>query len=1237
MMVFLFHRFDVQDTLTVSPTRHEERRGECMIQWDGLVAAVDITILSHDQVMTEEAFNILLKFGQLPSSGLDGGALEAFARRAQKLKGKKSMSPARTSTSTGMAIVEAVYPRDASDTNVIMPTAGACRSSSAKSKVLKELINGVDSHLTPTIRQTGCDQSSLWMVPQQHEDQGSTDFLTPSDVAVLAAEFDPLKRADRAFAALEAVLTSRSASDGPAVSVDLTRQNRRSPLQLFAVARRSRSWLGQLKAAGDRLLTMRLKLGRHGQDLLTHEPTGDTPKELSMAEATPRVTATELIAEARAVVATAERQYASAATTDCPTANSGVVLSARVLSNTPLPSRSTKNLEAFDAWGYYSRWPTPSKNSRPSAAMLTADRESGGDGVIHGEAVTVLKVAAERAGQAAGDGMTDAVDVAQKTSRENVLFAAGLLSVPSLREHPGLIKIHPAARVALDETDSVDKGGGDCAAGIAANGYDPVYVVCERLKGWRPLHEVIKEHGGLVTPSDISAGQDEGLRVLRVWGRQLAATLELLESRSLVLRDLNASTVMVSPDGSNLKVVGFSSLAVLSSDGVISPEAPYLDITLHGPTKPITPPEALTRSVNYAKTDSIRGVACSSNIPHGTRDEKDDHPLVLAGNTRPGAFKTTAAWDIWTFGILLFELAFGRSPPAYGNSLAKAMASSSQIPTVVDDIEDLKLGNIARAVQYDFLSTAGDYEQNVCGSGAVGTCSAIGRGIHPMTEALQYTSFGAAIGARSSFHLSSIERGGDAAIRVSREEAGDGRTAVQLLRRAWVRRQLYLEERGDFGVMTWQSFQKRIRDHFHASATAVPSSLARHTTSPLSNDRWSGKTFPRVDRHSGRATSSEFLARPGPAAIEKLVVRFREADMRGTGYLPIRTVQAVVRDELHLAFSPTETEMLVACLHGGVPKNGSDGEDLDGDDHERLNNISGDAVSKNEDILYAPVVHILRSNLPRSYCDSASSHSGDILRAPTPASLVELLSACLEPDPSRRPSPADLVHVPLLALSGGTEGNGRKDDPRDLAAAAAYVGGQGNDLSLTLVLRERVELPVQAIEDAALSATARSDAVHDGGDNPDKCEQRSSASDLVHGCSSGDVPCSVGAGALVNALSELERLMQQSPARLVPEDPRQAQRIARGHATVIKRIFESGTLVRVSSLALQFLDSEEVRLLVLELCMVQFFAETVAFREFFQHNFAVMSLSWTSLQRITSNAMKSRKRMLCSSSTEFIV
>lgn len=956
----------------------------------------------------------------------------------------------------------------------------------------------------PERRQHGRKENSL--TPRA----ASSVLLRPSDVAALAAGLDPLAQVDRVFTALQTAFEASASAGGQ-------ERRFRSPLHSYAVARRCGRWLDDIVATGNLLTTARLKLGRRGQDLLLADTGRATTTAVSIHKEEPLVTAVELIAEAKAVAATAARLQA---TTGSGVAPLDAVLTARARIYTPLPNRSTRGVQAFDGWGYYGRAAVPQREGRTAGGGGGVGSNQGA-----GEPVVVLEVSAEQARQPLNEG-----DGRGATFGENMGLMASLLSVPVLRDHPGLVKFHPGVRVVLNDSGRAASGGGDHAAGGS-----PLHLVCERLQGWRSLREVVVEHGPLVSPSDIAAGEDGGLRVLRLWGRQLGAALECLGSRSLVLRDLRTSTVFVSPDGAHVKVVAFASLATLASDGTLSSEASPLDPDIHGQTQPLTPPEALTMT-RGRKTDLSRSIS-NDSLSDTTNDGLAPF-LGLATSARPGVFRATAAWDMWTLGVLLFELAFERPPPAYGVALGRAVAAAASTAEA-RDAPSPKIRDVARTVQYDFISAIGE-----CTKGARATEPGMVAQTAPaLAKALQCKSLGNVIGERDSFNRSTIE----SAEPVDRKFDRDDRHAtIGFFRQTWIRRQLQLEERGEMDVMTWQTFRERIARHLEASiaAAAPPLTTAAHQqVSFPGGDEGGGRMLGLVEHNkSGEASLKNIRV---AAAVNRTTARLREADAKDTGWLPFRVVRDVLWNELQLSFSKKEADMIAVCLREGAL--GDSGGD------------SGIHQVKGTDVLYTPLVFVLRASLTPVF-EPRAWRVGDPPRPPTPGSFVELLCLCLEPDPERRPSVSDLLHLPFF--SGGDDIPHEDEVEADCAAAAAYLGGSGNDSLPSLILRERVERPIQAIENACQDLTADKDKAKE------KCESTVPICNISGG---------FGVGALAGALDELERLVHRGCANSITENPRQARNAARGHARVIDEIFESGVLVRASAVALRFLDQEKVR------------------------------------------------------------
>lgn len=1125
------------------------------IEWNGLRAALDAAAVHPQQrATTEEAFTLLVKFGQAPPCG---ALLEPFARNAEELRSRSLLAgPALASLRT-------------------TPVVGAVRDRNDK----PDASNG---------------GSALAVLGPGKNGEASSVLLGASEIAALAVELDPMRRIDSAFASIAEAFGDDDVSTAPVGPITGTRQRGRyrSPLHSYAVARRCRGWKNKLDTVGSCLATTRRRLGRRGQDLLVMNSglaasaeAGNPANSLPAAA----VSARELIAQAKAVTATAaRRQQAGEAGrgrgrgTIGSGHESGAIHTARIHRNAPLLERSARRVQAFDGQGYY-------------YGHAASSRREG-----TGEPVAVLEVspALRRTEESTDDGASDGCGGCdgQRITGENLAFVASVLSVRGLRDQPGLLNIHSEAVVVEDDRKGGRGYDGESTAdGAGAAHLRPTQIVCERLEGWRPLCDVVRERGPLATPSDIAAGEGgEGLRVLGLWGGQLAAALECLASTSLVLRDLRASTVFVSPDGSTVKVVGFLSLTTVGSEGgIVSSEAPDLDSDIHGPTNPLTPPEALTISRAFKNRRLPDNDASLAGCPpHGLPGE---FCLALAGNQNPGELPTTAKWDVWTLGILLFQLAFGHPPPAYGDCLREGLSSlTSDISAAAGGTNDgpvPTVGEMLFGIQYDFLSavglqTTGDKLGEAFATSHVRTS--------PLENALECMSLGAAIGERDMFHvISTVGERGDS-VAVSKTGGGDGgRKTVERFRRAWVRRQLHMEEGGEVDVMTWQAFQERLKRHLDvsiapAAMTTVVASR-RQEFSPQGGGDEGGGRRRAILIGPGDETATTLSSRKqtpwaaASAAVQRTAARLLAADPRGTGRIPFSAVRGVVRDELQLTFSTSEAKLVELCLRDSGDPEAIHG----GDDHGRNGYGSGGERVHREgemDVYYRPLVHVLHAlSLPSggpALGPQRSSTSGhDSLPPPTPTAFVEVLCACLEPSPDQRFCARSLLCLPFFSRCGIERGTVKSTN--DLQAASAYIGGSGNELSPTLALSERVECRIQALEAASADGAP---AVHK------EKTQRATASRTARGI--GCTPTNFGAGALVEALKDLEHVVHRSsPAGnyLTENDhPQQARRVARGHARVVDEIFKSGVLMRASALALRFLDREEVRKYVFALQLIQF-------------------------------------------------
>lgn len=1068
------------------------------ILWPGLQLAID-SIAGQGQTTTEEAFNLLTRFGQVPS---DGKALEIFAKSAERV----------------VAI--------SSPTNGMFSYVVADRGSKGRrtpAATVPDESGGGDGQVTqdPDKREEKVRGS------QTHDGQAHSNaakdkeaqsvWLNASDISKLAAEFDPLRHVDSVFASLE--------NSFPGISADHRhRVQRRSPLQVYALNRRSRRWRHELEVASNALETLKLKLGRRGLDILLGEP-GSTAARTVVSRPSPEVSAAELITEAEALASTIARRQ----TNGRDEGHLGrIVLTAQAHHSTILPERTDRGVRAFDGWGYYEHVGIPQDEGRKRPGV---DRD--GDAARKndaGEPVAVLQISMPRA--------REAVNAEGSTFGEHATLSAALLSVPALREHKGLLHFHPGAKVLLGECGNIDSGGGD-----SAGGGSPLHLVTERLGGWRPLCDVIRERGPVTPSSEVAVGEDGGLRVLRLWGRQLVSILARLGSRSLVLRNMSTSTVFVSPDGSTLKVVGLSGLATLSPDGTISRAAPSLDHDVHGTTRPITPPEALMMK----KTGSCSGIA-------GLNTDDTLHVghelLILAAgdNEQPTVFPATAAWDVWTLGVLLFELAYGREPPAYGASLGQAVSLFKS--TAVAGVPRPALGEIASALQYDFLSAIDGSLEDLWAIGSSSTGSSDVQATRPLTQALECMSLGTVMRARDRFQVDVV---GVQKADVSHQELrGEAKESLANFRRVGVRQQLEMEARGEVGGTTWQMLEDKVKGHLHIVASAAQSSKTKVVggqEAALAADAGGGRSLPRDDPGGSSEKAAEV------ETVEKIIVLLREADSRGTGWVPFRAVRRALESELLLSLSSDEAAMITVCLQN---------EAIAYDYNESARKAVG--VSGEDMVFYPPLKHLLHSCLS-SFLDSRTACSSDLSPSPRPATFVELLCMCMEPNPIRRPSPEDLLLHSFL--SGGNACDEVHISELDYDAAAAYMSGASSDDYTLLSLRDGVERPIQELEKAVSSHTGMPNA---------STRLRRSGNSSVGVEKPADSIARVGAETLVAALRELDRLVRPTAAQLYHvADSQQSRKIARGHSKVVDEVFKSGVLMRASALSLRYLEQDEVR------------------------------------------------------------
>jgi serine/threonine protein kinase/Ca2+-binding EF-hand superfamily protein len=240
------------------------------------------------------------------------------------------------------------------------------------------------------------------------------------------------------------------------------------------------------------------------------------------------------------------------------------------------------------------------------------------------EAVTVIEI---------GSTLLNSTNSSGHTYSEQLGRNLRMLSLPAFSDHTQLVKHHVHATVSQTASSSCS----NCFTGMR--------LVTERLHDYCKLSDVITEHGALGNPVSVM--------VLRLWCKQLLTLLADLHSHSLLLRDMSASNLLVSPTGHTVKVASIYNMSMLGNDGRTKPDT---TVDMH---------------TNVSVSNTVQ-------LPPESVDNKQQQP--------------TTSWDVWLFGAVLHVLALGAAPPTYGTNTVDSKSSSEHYD-VLSAMYTVKNGN----------------------------------------------------------------------------------------------------------------------------------------------------------------------------------------------------------------------------------------------------------------------------------------------------------------------------------------------------------------------------------------------------------------------------------------------------------------------------------------------------------------------------------------------------------------
>ena len=157
---------------------------------------------------------------------------------------------------------------------------------------------------------------------------------------------------------------------------------------------------------------------------------------------------------------------------------------------------------------------------------------------------------------------------------------------------------------------------------------------------------------------------------MRSWASQLLRIIEQVHDVSCVLRTLNPSQIYVARDGSSMKLAHFRGVGQVNCFGNLA-VAPDVYLSLEGSRVRSAPRSVSSASANEVKSFALSSLATPYLAPEMLFQPFSEH---------------TAAMDVWSFGMIMMCVLFGREPRSFYSEYREWLKDNYRV-NLEDDVK----------------------------------------------------------------------------------------------------------------------------------------------------------------------------------------------------------------------------------------------------------------------------------------------------------------------------------------------------------------------------------------------------------------------------------------------------------------------------------------------------------------------------------------------------------------------